>query len=46
MAKSMQSHVAREQWPIPDAKDPNTEYPPITTLRPPNGAPQRPDRAH
>jgi arylsulfatase len=42
-------HLAREQLPIPDAKhvglttydakDPNTRYPPITTLRPPAGAP-------
>ena len=42
-------HVAREHLPIPDpkhvglttydAKDPNTKYPPITTLRPPEGAP-------
>ena len=41
--------LAREQLPIPDAKhvglttydakDPNTKYPPITTLRPPQGAP-------
>ena len=41
--------VAREHLPIPDAKhvglttydakDPNTKYPPITTLRPPDGAP-------
>ena len=40
---------AREHLPIPDpkhvglttydAKDPNTKYPPITTLRPPDGAP-------
>jgi hypothetical protein len=43
------AHVAREHLPIPDpkhvglttydAKDPNTKYPPITTLRPPEGAP-------
>ena len=42
-------HLAREHLPIPDpkhvglttydAKDPNTKYPPITTLRPPEGAP-------
>jgi arylsulfatase A-like enzyme len=42
-------HLAREHLPIPDprhvglttydAKDPNTSYPPITTLRPPEGAP-------
>ena len=42
-------HLAREQLPIPDAKhvglttydakDPNTKYPPITPLRPPEGAP-------
>ncbi len=42
-------HLAREQLPIPDpkhvglttydAKDPDTKYPPITTLRPPEGAP-------
>ena len=41
--------IAREQLPIPDpkhvglttydAKDPNTTYPPITELRPPEGAP-------
>ena len=41
--------MAREHLPIPDpkhvglttydAKDPNTKYPPITTLRPPKGAP-------
>jgi len=41
--------VAREHLPIPDpkhvglttydAKDPNTQYPPITMLRPPDGAP-------
>ena len=41
--------LAREHLPIPDAKqvglttydakDPNTKYPPITTLRPPAGAP-------
>jgi arylsulfatase A-like enzyme len=44
-----QPHLAREHLPIPDvkhvglttydAKDPNTSYPPITTLRPPAGAP-------
>ena len=43
------AHLAREHLPIPDpkhvglttydAKDPNTKYPPITTLRPPDGAP-------
>ncbi len=43
------AHLAREHLPIPDAnhvglttydaKDPNTKYPPITTLRPPEGAP-------
>ena len=43
------AHMAREHLPIPDpkhvglttydAKDPNTKYPPITTLRPPEGAP-------
>ncbi len=48
-AVSTQPHVAREHLPIPDAKhvglttydakDPNTSYPPITTLRPPAGAP-------
>ena len=42
-------HLAREQLPIPDAKhvglttydakDPNTKYPPIKELRPPEGAP-------
>src|SRR5690242_3429196 len=42
-------HLAREHLPIPDpkhvglttydAKDPNTKYPPIKELRPPNGAP-------
>src|SRR3954454_18417235 len=41
--------VSRDHLPIPDpkhvglttydAKDPNTKYPPITTLRPPEGAP-------
>jgi predicted alpha/beta-hydrolase family hydrolase len=41
--------LAREHLPTPDpkhvglttydAKDPNTKYPPITTLRPPQGAP-------
>ena len=41
--------VRRDVLPIPDAKhvglttydakDPNTNYPPITTLRPPKGAP-------
>jgi arylsulfatase A-like enzyme len=43
------ARLAREHLPIPDAKhvglttydakDPNTKYPPITTLRPPEGAP-------
>lgn len=43
------AHIAREHLPIPDpkhvgvttydAKDPNTKYPPITELRPPDGAP-------
>ena len=43
------AHVAREHLSIPDpkhvglttydAKDPDTKYPPITTLRPPEGAP-------
>ncbi|WP_086084750.1 arylsulfatase [Mycobacterium pseudoshottsii] len=42
-------HLAREHLPIPDpkhvglttydAKDPNTKYPPIKQLRPPQGAP-------
>ena len=49
------AHVAREHLPIPDpkhvglttydAKDPNTKYPPITTLRPPDGCAERADRA-
>jgi arylsulfatase len=44
-----EARIAREVLPIPDskhiglttydAKDPNTKYPPITTLRPPKGAP-------
>ena len=44
-----EARIAREVLPIPDlkhvglttydAKDPNTKYPPITTLRPPMGAP-------
>ena len=48
-------HLAREHLPIPDpkhvglttydAKDPNTKYPPITELRPPEGRTQRVDRA-
>ncbi len=43
------AHIAREHLPIPDAqhvglttydaKDPATSYPPITELRPPQGAP-------
>ncbi len=43
------AHIAREHLPIPDAqhvglttydaKDPDTSYPPITELRPPQGAP-------
>ena len=43
------AHISREHLPIPDpkhvglttydAKDPNTKYPPITTLRPPEGSP-------
>ncbi|MBJ7338717.1 arylsulfatase [Mycolicibacterium sp.] len=46
---SSQGHIAREHLPIPDtkhvglttydAKDPDTKYPPITMLRPPEGAP-------
>ena len=48
--------VRRDVLPIPDtrhvglttydAKDPDTSYPPITTLRPPKGAPNVRDRAH
>lgn len=44
-----QPEIGREVLPIPDrkhvglttydARDPNTKYPPITMLRPPNGAP-------
>ena len=44
-----EARIAREVLPMPDlkhvglttydAKDPNTKYPPITTLRPPMGAP-------
>ena len=47
-------HLAREQLPIPDAKhvglttydakDPNTKYPPIKELRPPEGGAQCVDR--
>jgi arylsulfatase len=43
------NNIQREVLPIPDpqhigvttydAKDPDTKYPPITTLRPPKGAP-------
>jgi len=49
MAASDHSDVRRDVLPIPDpqhvgvttydAKDPDTAYPPITTLRPPQGAP-------
>ena len=48
-AQRPRPHLAREQLPIPDpkhvglttydAKDPNTNYPPIKELRPPDGAP-------
>ena len=48
-AKPEQAQVRRDILPIPDpqhvglttydAKDPNTKYPPITELRPPDGAP-------
>ena len=48
-AKAEQPAVRRDILPIPDpqhvglttydAKDPNTKYPPITELRPPDGAP-------
>ncbi|MDT5390695.1 MAG: hypothetical protein QOE04_4336, partial [Mycobacterium sp.] len=48
-AAAPEPHLAREQLPIPDAKhvglttydakDPNTKYPPIKELRPPEGAP-------
>ncbi|MDT5247858.1 MAG: hypothetical protein QOJ28_492, partial [Mycobacterium sp.] len=48
-ASTPEPHLAREQLPIPDpkhvglttydAKDPNTKYPPIKELRPPEGAP-------
>ena len=49
VTKSAAPPLGRETLPIPDrqhvglttydAKDPNTKYPPITTLRPPEGAP-------
>ena len=49
MADGQQAQVRRDILPIPDprhvglttydAKDPDTTYPPITTLRPPEGAP-------
>ena len=48
-AHPAQPHLAREHLPMPDpkhvglttydAKDPNTQYPPIKELRPPGGAP-------
>ena len=54
-AATAEPHLAREQLPIPDpkhvglttydAKDPNTKYPPIKELRPPDGRAQRADRA-
>ena len=55
MAPADAPHFAREQLPIPDpkyvglttydAKDPNTKYPPIKELRPPERGAQCVDRA-
>jgi arylsulfatase len=52
---SEQDKVNRTVLPIPerahvglttyDAKDPDTKFPPIEPLRPPNGAPKCADRA-